>query len=249
MILNNNLPYITEYEIPEDSSVIWRYLDFAKFISLLKDKSLYMTRADKFEDEFEGAVALLSDKERYDEALKKYYDDVSEGTAPTDTIVKQSHKAGVLLRSNSYVNCWCEGVHESMAMWRLYAAFHEPKGVAIKSTVGRLRQAIGRAVEIGRIGYIDYTKTWLNPNEALWRKRLSFEYEHEVRVRITPKEGLSDNPPEFLTLDVDLDQLIDSVYISPMSEPWFKDVVDDVMQKYGIKKAVFHSGLDSKALY
>ncbi len=247
--MDNIGQFVTYYEIPDDSSIIWRYLDLAKYVSLLKDKSLFMTRADKFKDVFEGAVALLSDKEEYDKALKKYFDDVSEGTATTDILVEQSHKAGELLRSNSFVNCWCESDHESMAMWRLYAAFNEPKGVAIRSTVGRLRQAIGQAVEIGRIGYIDYSKTWLNPNEALWRKRRSFEYEHEVRIRIIPKEGLSDNPPKFMTLAVNLDQLIDSVYVSPMSEPWFKDVVEDVMNKYNVNKAVLQSGLDSEALY
>ena len=46
----------TDYEIPEDESVIWRYLDFPKFVSLLKDRALFMTRADKFDDVFEGAV-------------------------------------------------------------------------------------------------------------------------------------------------------------------------------------------------
>ena len=136
-----------------------------------------------------------------------------------------------------------------MAMWRLYAASNEPKGVAIKSNVGSLRKSIGHDVEIGRIQYIDYSKTWLNPNEALWRKRLSFEYEHEVRIRITPKGGLSKTPPENMMLPVDLNTLIKAVYVSPMADNWFKDVVSDVMMKYDIEKDVFHSQLDSSALF
>lgn len=51
-------------EIPEDDSVIWRFQGLAKFIFLLKERALYLTLADKFEDEFEGAVCPLADAER-----------------------------------------------------------------------------------------------------------------------------------------------------------------------------------------
>lgn len=159
--------YVTYYEAPSDEVIIWRYLDLAKFISLLKDRALFMTRADKFEDKFEGAVAMQEDEARYDEALAEYYYDWAGASAPVDRLISALHQAEMLIRKNSYVNCWCESEHESMAMWRLYASSNEPKGVAIKSTVGRLRKAIGYEAEIGRIDYIDYSKTWLNANEAL----------------------------------------------------------------------------------
>lgn len=239
----------TDYEIPEDESVIWRYLDFPKFVSLLKDRALFMTRADKFDDVFEGAVCELKDEQQYNQALAEYYSSFLEGTQSVARLVTESHIANELIRMNSYISCWNESHHESMAMWRLYASSHEPKGVAIKSNVGSLRKAIGHDVEIGRIQYIDYSKTWLNPNEALWRKRLSFEYEQEVRIRITPKGGLSKTPPENMMLPVDLNILIEAIYISPMANNWFKDIVSDVMMKYGIEKGVFHSQLDSSALF
>ena len=54
----------TDYEIPKDDSVIWRFLDLAKFISVLKDRALYLPRPDKFEDQFEGTVCPLADAER-----------------------------------------------------------------------------------------------------------------------------------------------------------------------------------------
>jgi len=40
--------YETEYSIPGDDTVIWRFMDLAKFVSLLKDKALFMTIADKY---------------------------------------------------------------------------------------------------------------------------------------------------------------------------------------------------------
>ena len=51
-------------EISEDDSVIWRFLDLAKFISLQKERALYLPRPDKFEDQFEGTVCPLADAER-----------------------------------------------------------------------------------------------------------------------------------------------------------------------------------------
>lgn len=49
------------YEIPKDDSVIWRFLALAKFISPQKERALYLPRANKFEDQFEGEVCLLKD--------------------------------------------------------------------------------------------------------------------------------------------------------------------------------------------
>lgn len=239
----------TDYSIPSDDTVIWRFMDLAKFVSLLKDKALFMTRADKFDDQFEGAVCTEEDEDKYNEALTDYFADISNGRPTPKHLVEDIHEGNRLLRQNSYINCWYEGKHESMAMWRLYASGKESKGVSIKTTVGQLKKAIGSWVEIGRIEYIDYSTQWLNVNEALWRKRLSFEYEHEVRIRIISKTGLSKTPEEYMTLPVDLNELIEAVYVSPMAEPWFKDVVVDLLEKYGVKKAVYHSALDSRGLY
>ena len=92
-------------------------------------------RADKFDDVFEGAVCELKDEQQYNQALAEYYSFL-EGTQSVARLVTESHIANELIRMNSYISCWNESHHESMAMWRLYASSHEPKGVAIKSNVG-----------------------------------------------------------------------------------------------------------------
>ncbi len=240
--------YETDYSIPGDDIVIWRFMDLAKFVSFLKDKALFLTRADKFEDQFEGAVCAEEDADRYNEALTEYYAEMLNGKAVPKELLDNERNANQLLRMNSYINCWYEGKYESMAMWKLYASGKEAKGVAVKTTVGQLKKAIGHYVEIGRIEYIDYSIQWPSVNAALWRKRVSFEYEHEVRIRITPEKGLSYTPAEFMMLPVNLDELIEAIYVSPMAESWFKDLVIDLIGKYGINKDVYHSRLDSKGL-
>ena len=85
--------FYTDYEIPKDDSVIWRFLDLAKFISLLKEKALYLTRADKFEDQFEGAVCSLEDSDKYDEALMDYYSECLEGRPVSEQLIQNEHYA------------------------------------------------------------------------------------------------------------------------------------------------------------
>ncbi|TAJ76697.1 MAG: hypothetical protein EPO42_12010 [Gallionellaceae bacterium] len=38
----------------EESQKLWRYLDLAKFVSLLEKKALWLARADTFRDRHEG---------------------------------------------------------------------------------------------------------------------------------------------------------------------------------------------------
>jgi hypothetical protein len=42
-------------ETPEGEAVLWRYMDFAKFLALIKDSSIYFARADQLGDPWEGA--------------------------------------------------------------------------------------------------------------------------------------------------------------------------------------------------
>jgi len=41
---------------PEDPMKVWRYIDLAKFVSMLETQSIYFSRMDLFSDPFEGAM-------------------------------------------------------------------------------------------------------------------------------------------------------------------------------------------------
>ena len=46
------------FEAPSDPDLfIWRYMDLAKFLSMLQDEALHFARADKMSDEFEGSTS------------------------------------------------------------------------------------------------------------------------------------------------------------------------------------------------
>ncbi|MFN8224152.1 MAG: hypothetical protein U0R50_13000 [Gaiellales bacterium] len=44
------------FNAPPDDTVVWRYIDLAKLISLLDHRALYFARADTLGDPHEGAL-------------------------------------------------------------------------------------------------------------------------------------------------------------------------------------------------
>lgn len=87
---------------PSDDVVLWRYLDFARFLDLLERQALWFTRADKFEDPLEGG---LTDREAQE--LRS----LPQPPSPFRNMsAEQSFRSGVQqFMSGTFVNCWCEG--------------------------------------------------------------------------------------------------------------------------------------------
>jgi hypothetical protein len=68
-------------------------------------------------------------------------------------------------------------------------------------------------------------------------KRKSFEHERELRAILwlisfrnyVPIEGKSPPPPDVgISLPVDLDRLIEAVYVAPTSPEWFYDLAKKI---------------------
>src|SRR6266436_1269043 len=128
---------------PPNKTVLWRYMDFAKFVEMRESQSLWFGRIDQLEDPLEGTHTDAELK-----GIRKY---VEEKRA------KQIIRLFRLSRRLLYVNCWHSGSTESLAMWDLYG-----KGsgvVAVKSTVGRFKEAVAtydEPVFISKTRYIDW---------------------------------------------------------------------------------------------
>jgi hypothetical protein len=249
------------YEIPADNIILWRFMDFTKFVSLLKENALFFTRADKFEDPFEGAKGLLKNKPKWD----KFYTDFSieairtiPGGANRNKTDKELLKDAVRLLNDingigkrqlesTFINCWHENQYESEAMWKLYTVALN-QGIAIKTAYKRLYQSLGRepGISIGRVNYMDYEKGFASINDSFWFKRKSFEHEREVRAVISAFKA-EDVPGKLVP--VNLNQLIEKIYLSPTSQTWFKQLVEDVLGKYGLRKKIFISDMMAKPFH
>lgn len=219
---------------PEDlDAKIWRYMDFAKYVSLLEKSALYLSRADLLGDSFEGSLSPLNMTIRLMQAL-------SEGLAP-DAFMS-SPEARQMMRKMIYVNCWHANEHESVAMWSLYGRSAE--AVAVCSTYRKLAAQLSPFHYFGSIRYIDYRSEHIPEGNGFWPfafKRRAFEHEREMRL-VTQAVSPPGSPGAFMP--VDLNTMIDSVYVAPNSATWFRELIESVSRKYGLAFPVRQSSLD-----
>ena len=62
---------IIRYEEVSPTAKLWRYMDLAKFISLIGKKKLYFASLESFEDIFEGAKGIVNRKGIWDGIFSK----------------------------------------------------------------------------------------------------------------------------------------------------------------------------------
>lgn len=239
------------YFISDDEAVLWHYMDFAKFLSLLQTKSLFFLRADKFEDPFEGAKCRIEDKFEYEKWFKNQlleklkndhnFDSEDEINRFVEHLI-ENEQSGRSLVTETFISCWHENNDESIAMWNLYTSSLK-YGIAIKTTYEKLYSSLKNVegIKIGKVNYHALKKDNLNKaDDVLWFKLNPYKHEQEVRAIF---EELNTEEKVGKLIPVKLDLLIDNVYLSPSSEPWFEELVLGVMKKYGFNKEIKQSDL------
>ena len=240
--------------LPDPSTSIWRYMDLAKLIALVKDAALYCPRADTLGDPFEGSYTQPTiDAMR--EAFKQdgnLTDDVIE------TVLRQMFREAAQNSARlTYVSCWHMSEYESAAMWAYYV--QHGIGVAVRSTIARLMASIKDvpdAVHIGQVHYIDFKTAVIPGGNAFWPivvKRLSFEHERELRAIILRPNVVGQNhqldlagAPDRLLIPVNLSELVEAIYVAPGA--WYRDVVQEVMDRFGLECEVRQSSMDDEPL-
>lgn len=264
----------------DSETVIWRFLDFTKFVSMLDSNSLYFSRIDTLQDPFEGSQTKKNMESRNNEFpdsllefCKKY-----DPTLNKQKLLELDCIGRSKMRKLMYVNCWHMNQYESAAMWRLYLKSDE--GVAIKSTIGRLGLSMKETKNIvfaGKVKYIDYEKEII-PEKNIYlpafHKRKSFEHENEFRavlkhpmfeqagskLTIYPDIAMPDtmNPENVMWTEdrlgkpgvlvaVNLDALIEKIYVSPTAEDWFLNLVKSISARYSLNKDIVQSSLADKS--
>ena len=233
---------------PSDSAMIWRYMDFTKFVSMLHKRSLFFSNIEGLGDRFEGSTPKGNELELSD--------------LPEEAKQHRLESLGYMRklfwsqRQFLYVNCWHKNNGESAAMWKLYLMSNE--GLAVRSTFGRLTASIDAApheVFAGEVRYIDYATDSIALGNALvpyTYKRASFAHEMEVRAMCIDPVALAHRGPttEIETLpglyvEADLEQLIEKVFVAPTSAEWFRELVEAMLKDHGIKAVVQRSDLDA----
>ncbi len=227
---------------PSDDTIIWRYLDLERFLGMLVTRQLFLCRLDKFKDPWEGTLP-----ESTIAAIQNGFKEHAE----------RLHEVSIEQRKTYFVSCWHESSTQSAALWDLYAA---RSGLAIQSTIGQLKAAINdtRRYFIGRVEYIDF-ETHISEEPysffiPVFLKRKSYEHEKEVRVmhwdlRKDEHGQLFTNFVPNLSLDIDINVLIQKLYISPSSPEWLVPAISELCNRFDIAAPIQRSTLLDSRIY
>ena len=231
---------------PPADAVLWRYMDFTKFVSVLDKRALFFPAADKLEDPFEGSFSKAN------ETLRPIYFNANLPSFTEESLTKFAQYLKEARRFK-LISCWHENSHESEAMWRLYA--REKDGIAIKTDFDSFKKSFtcSETIYIGRVSYVDYNSHFI-PERNLFSpylyKRKSFTHEHEVRAissRSDPQDEvykkLRDEDLTGVYYEVDLLLMIREVIVAPFAQDWFLELVNSVVDRYGLKVPVVKSDL------
>src|SRR5215467_13664956 len=105
---------------------VWRYLTFAKYISLLAYGAVWFSKLNVLVDRYEGAMPTKADEKMLDELreLKRHFH-----PSLRDQLENANRRNVEDGRELTLVNCWFLGESDTEWMWKQYANWSE--GVAI----------------------------------------------------------------------------------------------------------------------
>jgi Protein of unknown function (DUF2971) len=188
---------------PQDDALLWRYMNFAKFVSMVTTKALWFSNMSALaaDDPFEGGLPKGNfshrdwnspedvPSEELDRISKTLYEDNSSIEMKIkclkngrDDLIRNLF----LTRKELFINCWHSSEHESMSMWHEYA--ENNFGIAVTAIFSDLRKSISNCTQeifAGSVNYIDYENHTLDLSNGFAptvHKRKSFEHEREVRL-------------------------------------------------------------------
>ena len=222
---------------PPDDALLWRYMDFTKFVSLLETSALFFCRPDRLGDPFEGSISPVTPP--------SVAADIRDGPAVVYTVdLRQVMRL-------ARVNCWHMSEFESEAMWRLYA--RERDGVAINTVFADFKSAFrgDQAVSASMVQYRDYRSSPIPHGNALlplFHKRISFQHEREVRALYLQRDDRREESVGSYC-EVDLDKLVREVVLAPFADDWFVDLVRSFADRHALKDRVRRSTLSDNPTF
>lgn len=240
------IPKLTVDPSLRDGRVLRRYLDMSRYLSFLQSKSLYLSRADRFEDKFEGSFTPSVRA-----AIRKAYKD--------HRIDFTYEKFKQELRGCVYVSCWTLGLDDNMALWAMYGKSENT--IALTTTVGRMRAALAAwsypsATPVSLVK-VEYIKPWRDPTvnivpySNIFRYKVTaYSFEQEVRVMLD-RHGINfgaNDKDEGVLLPIAPAKFIRSIVVSPLAPRSFRNLVEEVSRRYGVFAKVRHSKLAMSAI-
>jgi hypothetical protein len=242
-----------------DTTVIWRYMSLDRYRDVLGGH-LYFAAAKQFDDAFEGAITDAQAVKRRQSMARVYPHDEHARSRAFDDL----SRAFGDLRRMTKVSCWHARSDENVAMWERYRP-RTDIGVAIRSTVGALKNALGEfrlqprygaeTILVGAVKYLDYATDEMSDKSMLgifMHKRAAYRDEREVRallsLRLAQEFGV-EIPDDGVAVSVEPGTLIQQVRLCPRATEENRNEVARISAQAGVKCSVDRSALSRKPTY
>jgi len=221
----------------DQACVLWRYMDFAKFESLITRAALFFSRMDRFDDSKEGDLPAGNRWVIFSEIAQVMGDRTASYHA--DVISRNLH----LETTRTVVNCWSMGDNESSRLWREYVK--DSEGVAIRGSFEMLtRSIVTKDVRFGVVRYINLSQGYNADIQATGRygvcttKDHSFAFERELRAIL-----FDQTCDRGVFTAVNLASLFDTVILKPGASRRFSDRVSALLASKGLTQDIRESQL------
>jgi hypothetical protein len=230
---------------PPSTATAWRYMDLAKFISILQTNSLWFSHHSNFEDPYDGRYSEVTVDQ-----IRSDYDEL--GLDTPDSIDEDS-----TLDYDNYVSCWNIKEEQSVALWDMY--FDGEVGVVIKTTVNALVNSVASEDDLSHSfnfmsGKVEYCSVENEPRGyygPIFSKRPIFDFENEYRMVFTASRSQSEDTLEDrstssskgIPVPVDVEALVDEVYVSPKAGGYVRSVIENLADDYELDIDIRQSSL------
>jgi hypothetical protein len=236
---------LSDLVLPEDDCIIWRYMELWKFLCMLKEQSIFFSRADKqTADPLEGEYprGMIAELERL------FKNGIRSDDGVTYTFLEWHNKKEIPSR---LISCWNAHPTETQSKWAKYTA-DNAESVSIRSTIGRLTSCFHEKSEppVVWIGKVRYGEEENKLPQSILRSKVnyflypffakneSWRWENEIRATVNISKMKQDklgHSPNGCYVKADLLQLIESIWIHPNSPIGFRDQVKNELasNKFG----------------
>lgn len=201
-------------------------MSFAKFVWVIQNKCLWLSRADLLGDPWEISLS----GEQLQLVIDRHPITPLDKPRPKESAIERAKRIINSWRKQTFINCWNASAHESNALWHIYCK--DSDGVALQTTFERLTLIKG-SCSLLPVTYPvpgSNKKTPTHP-DLVTKKRPMFSYEEEVRIvhfDETNDLGAKDGIP----LKFDFEKSIESVRVHPQADESFFNTVQNIVSTY-----------------
>ena len=247
---------------------LWRYLDFSRFISLLHTRSLVAVRPDFLGDPWEGALTRPSvesklkdlprnDKDRNEflarlmesmaRPLRKYavscwHMHQGESAAMWDLYSQRSSGIAVLSSVDRLLRSIDVGDHAAWIATVRYLNYHRDEGADTPpDSLFQKRGAYSHEQEFRLVLGLSEPEAAAVQQNASMEGRLWFVVRAEAAVTLGAGHMRPLGPARGIAVPVDLDNLVEAIYVAPSVPLWGVELVNELLRRFGLKVEAIHS--------